>query len=226
MGVVVVVVAAAAVAAEWWLRERGVQAAADRLAEALDASVELHVIGRPLLQHVLRRHLPGVRVVTTSLPIVDGRATLDRLQVDLQDLRLVGRGDQRHVVATSGRFTTRLASTELRDLVELPPYLMTFDVHPRGLRLQTLAGVFVDASLRLDGDSLLVRPAGSVLRLLPQPQFRLPLPQLPHGASIEGFDLHVGSVDAWGPLDPDELAFPVAGFRELARRARRRRQAA
>lgn len=39
--------------AEWWARERGVQQAVDRIADALDAAAELHVAGHPLAWHVV-----------------------------------------------------------------------------------------------------------------------------------------------------------------------------
>lgn len=211
---VVVVVAvglgAAVVYAEWWARERGVQQAVDRIAHALEADAELHVVGRPLAWHALRRELPEVVVVAEDVPVLEGRASLDRLRVELDTVRLEGRGrDSRRVTAGAGRFHLEVSTPQLLALVTLPSYLVSLEVEPAGLRLQTLAGMVVDASVELERDSLLVRPVSSMLRLLPQPQFRLPLPTWPYGATLEGVRLHAGRVEAWGVLDPDHLVFPA-----------------
>lgn len=206
LGLVVVVVVAA-LACEHWLRSHGVQRAADRIAMALDADVELQVVGRPLLWHATTRELPGVTVVADDLPVLQGRATLDRLEVELDTVRLDGRDHQ--VTAEAGRFHLTLGNDQLLRMVTLPSYLVTFEVVPEGLRLQTLAGVVVDATVRLDRDGLVVRPASSMLRLLPQPVFRLPLPAWPFGARVEGMKLHTGSLEAWGTMAPQELHFPT-----------------
>jgi hypothetical protein len=209
LAVGIVVLAGLLLVAEPWVRHRGVQEAADRIAEALDADVELHVVGRPLLWHLVRRELPHVVVVADALPVHDGRATLDRLRVELDTVRLVGRADDRRVTAEAGRFHLTLTTGELLRMVTLPSYLLGLEVVPTGLRLQTLGGMVVDATVQLDPDSLLVRPASSMLRMLPQPSFRLPLPTWPYGASVEGMTLHLGEVEAWGVLDPTELTFPA-----------------
>ena len=207
--VCIALLGAVAVGVEWWVREHGVQRSADGLAAIIDADVELHVVGRPLAVHVARRELPEVVVVADGLPVLDGRATLDRLRVELQGVRLLGRGDDQRVTAEEGRFHLTLGNDQLLRMVTLPSYLVSLDVVPSGLRLHTVAGVAVDATVRLDPDSLLVRPASSMLRLLPQPSFRLPLPRWPYGATVEGVTLHRGSLEAWGTLAPDELVFPV-----------------
>lgn len=207
--IVALVLAALAVGAEWWVRERGVQRAADGLAAAFGADVELHVTGRPLAWHVLRREIPEVVVVTEGLPVLEGRATLDRLRIELRTVRLLGRGPGQRVTADTGAFHLALGDDQLLRMITLPSYLVSFDVVPSGLRLHTMAGVAVDATVRLDPDSLLVRPASSMLRLLPQPSFRLPIPRWPYGATVDGVTLHRGSLEAWGAMDPEELVFPV-----------------
>lgn len=208
--VVLVVVAAVLALAEPVVRERGVQAAADRTARALDADVELHVVGRPLLWHLARRELPHVTVVAHDLPILHGRATLDRLRVELDTVRLEGRGEHMHASAAAGRFRLALAEDQLLALVTLPPYLSTLQITRRGLRLWTRAGVSIDATVHLDADRLLVEPSHSVLRRIPQPAFWLPLPTWPYGAALEGIVLHEHSLDAWGVLDPAQLSFPAS----------------
>lgn len=220
VAVVAVALTVVGVVAEWWLRERGVQEAADRTAAALGADVELHVVGRPLVRHVLRRELPRVVVVADDLPVLGGRATLDRLWIELQTVRLVGWGDDQRVTAAAGRFHLTLGNDQLLRMVTLPSYLTTFDLVPTGLRLQTVAGVVVDATVTLDPESLLVRPANTMLRLLPQPSFRLPLPTWPYGSALEGLTLSRGSLEAWGVMNPDELRFPTRGP-WLRRRSRR-----
>lgn len=203
-------VAGVAAYAEWWARERGVQQAVDRIAHALDAETELHVVGRPLAWHALRRELPEVVVVAEGVPVLEGRASLDRLRVELDIVRLEGRGrDTRRVAAAAGRFHLEVSTPQLLAVVTLPSYLVSLEVEPSGLRLQTLAGVVVDASVELERDSLLVRPVSSMLRLIPQPQFRLPLPTWPYGATVQGIRLHAGRVEAWGVLDPAHLVFPA-----------------
>lgn len=216
MAWLVVVLALAAlgvVVGERIVRERGVQVLADRIAEALQADVELHVVGRPLLWHLARRELPHVAVAAADLPVLRGRAQLGHLRVELDRVRLVGplfgRAEDLNITAEAGRFRLTLAGPELLRMVTLPPYLATFDLIPKGVRLQTLAGVAVDATVALEPDSLVVRPSGSVLRLLPQSTIRLPLPRWPYGAVVEGFLLHVGSVEAWGTMDPGRLQFPA-----------------
>ena len=207
--VVGALLAACAWGAEWWVRERGVQRSADGLAAVLQADVELHVTGRPLAWHALQHELSEVVVVAQDMPVLDGRATLDRLRVDLHTVRLLGKGDDQRVTAGTGRFHLTLGNDQLLRLVTLPSYLVAFEVVPSGLRLTTVAGVSVDATVELDSESLLVRPASTMLRLLPQPSFRLPLPSWPYGARVEGFTLHRGSLEAWGTLDPEELVLPV-----------------
>ena len=207
--VVVLLAAMVAWGVEWWVRERGVQRSADGLAAVLQADVELHVTGRPLAWHTLRRELPEVVVVADDLPVLDGRATLDRLRVELDGVQLLGRGEDQRVTAQHGRFHLTLGNDQLLRMITLPSYLVSFEVVPSGLRLTTVAGVSVDATVNLDAHSLLVRPASTMLRLLPQPSFRLPLPSWPYGARVEGFTLHRGSLEAWGTLDPGELVFPV-----------------
>lgn len=209
VAVAIALLVALAAGAEWWVRERGVQRSADGLAEALQADVELHVVGRPLAWHVARRELPAVVVVAEHLPVLAGRARLDRLRVELHEVRLWGRGDDQRVTATDGRFQLSLDNDQLLRMVTLPSYLVSLDVVPTGLRLRTVAGVVVDATVHLDADSLLVRPTSSMLRLLPQPSFRLPLPSWPYGARVEGISLHRGTLDAWGTMDPAELVVPV-----------------
>lgn len=209
VAVALVVLLGGAATAEWWARERGVQQAADRIAHALGADVELHVVGRPLAWHLLRRELPQVVVIADGLPVLDGRASLDRLRVELDTVRFHGRRVDPEVTATAGRFHLQLGNDQLLRMVTLPSYLLGFEVVPTGLRLRTVAGLDVDASVRLDADSLLVRPASSMLRLLPQPSFRLPLPTWPYGAAVEGMTLQRGAIEAWGVLDPDELRFPA-----------------
>lgn len=206
---VVVALAAAVVGAEQWLKHRALQQAADRLAEHLDADVEVHVVGGPLTPHVARRHLPSVMIVIRRLPIADGRAELDELIVHLEDLRLVGTREDPLVTAGAGRFTAHLAGEALARVVPLPSYLTALSVIPNGLRLLTVAGVAVDARVRLEPNSLLVRPTGSVLRLLPQPSFRLPLPRLPYGARAEDVVLRQDAIDVTGTLDADLLTLAV-----------------
>lgn len=198
-----------AVVAETVVRHRLVQLAADRTAAALHADVELQVVGRPLLLHLLRRHVPHVVVVADDLPVLEGRARLDRLRVEFDDLRLVDRARKRQVAATSARFDLRLAEDELLEMVTLPSYLGSLSIREDGLRLTTLAGVTVDADVRLEGDGLLVQMSRSVLGILPQPSFWLALPTWPYGASIEDVALHDGWLAAWGSMDPDHLLFPV-----------------
>lgn len=205
-----VVAVALLLVAEPWVRHRGVQEAADRTAQALGADVELHVVGRPLLWHLARREIPHVTVVAHDLPVLDGQAVLDRLRVELDTVRLAGRGDDMQVTADAGRFRLALSQEQLASMVTLPSYLSRFEISPRGLRLWTWAGVPVDAAVALEVDRLLVQPTHSVLRRLPQPSFSLPLPVWPYGASLEGIVLHEASLDAWGVLDPARLLFPAA----------------
>lgn len=212
---IVVLLSLGAVVVEHFVRERAVQEAADRIATAIDADVELHVAGRPLAWHLLRRHLPQVVVVATDLPVLEGRARLERLRVELDDVRLVGRGDDRHVVAGAGRFGLSLQGDQLLELVTIPTFLVSFTIIPEGLRLLTLAGVTVDAGVKLAGPALKVRARGSVLRWLPQPTFWLPLPDWPYGAVVERIALHQGWLEAWGTMAPDELVFPVRPPRRL-----------
>ncbi len=210
VAVVAAVVAVVLVLAEPLVRERGVQLAADRTAQALGADVELHVVGRPLLWHLARRELPHVTVVAHALPVLEGRAVLDRLWIELDTVRLRGRGGHMRATAVAGRFRLALRQDQLLAMVTLPAYLSTLEVTPRGLRLWTRAGVPIDATVRLDTDRLLVEPAHSMLRLLPQPSFWLPLPTWPYGALLEGIALHEGSLDAWGTLATEELTFPAS----------------
>lgn len=198
-----------AVGAEWWVRERGVQQAVDAIARSLDANAQLQVVGRPLAWHLLRRELPAVVVVADDLPVLDGRARLHRLRVELDTVRLEGPRAGQRVTAAAGRFHLTVSTDQLLQLVSLPSYLSSLDVVPTGVRLQTVAGVMVDASVRLEANGLVVRPSGSMLRLLPQPSFRLPLPTWPYGATVEGITLHRDSVEAWGVLDPAQLVFPA-----------------
>ncbi len=204
-----VALAAAGIGAEQWLRHRALQQAADRLADHLDADVEVHVVGRPLTPYVVRRHLPSVMVVVRRLPIADGRAELDELVVHLENLRLVGTREDPHVAAGAGRFTAHLTGDALARVVSLPSYLTALRVIPNGLRLLTVAGVAVDARVHLEPTSLLVRPTGSVLRLLPQPSFRLPLPRLPYGARVDDMVLRRDAIDVSGTLDPGALTLAV-----------------
>lgn len=205
-----VVVGGLLLLAEPIVRNRGVQEAADRTAQALGADVELHVVGRPLLWHLARRELPHVTVVAHALPVLEGQAVLDRLRVELDTVRLRGRGDDMQVTAVAARFRLALSQEQLAAMVTLPSYLSSFEISPRGLRLWTLAGVPVDATVALEVDRLLVQPTHSVLRRLPQPSFSLPLPVWPYGASLDGIALHEGSLDAWGVLDPSHLSFPAS----------------
>ena len=198
-----------ALGAEWWVRERGVQQAVDAIARSLEAETELHVVGRPLAWHLLRREVPAVVVVADDLPVLEGRATVDRLRVELDRVRLDGPRGQQEVTAAAGRFHLEVREDQLLQMVTLPSYLSSLEVLPTGLRLQTVAGVMVDATVRLETDSVLVRPAGSMLRLLPQPSFRVPLPPWPFGATVDGVTLHRGRVEAWGTLDPQRLVFPT-----------------
>lgn len=207
---VIGVLAVAVVLTEAAVRHRLVQLAADRIARALHADVELHVVGRPLLWHLARRHLPRVSVVADDLPVLDGRAHLQLLHVDVDDVRLVDRAEDRKVVAGAGRFDLRLTDEQLLAMVTLPSYLVSLSIVPRGLRLTTLAGVAVDADVRLAGDGLQVRVSPAVLRLLPQPSFWLPLPTWPYGATVTDIELHDGWLRAWGAMDPEQLVFPVA----------------
>lgn len=201
--VLVVVVLEAAV------RHRLVQLAADRLARALQADVELHVVGRPLLWHLARRRVPRVSLVAEDLPVLQGDARLARLHVDVHDVRLVERGADRRLTAAAGRFDLRVTEDQLLEMVTLPPYLTSLSVVSDGLRLTTVAGVSVDAAVDLVDDGLEVRMSRSVLRLLPQPSFWLPLPTWPYGATLADIALHDGWLRGWGTLDADHLVFPV-----------------
>lgn len=204
LGLVAILVALV-LAAEPWVRNRGVQEAANRIAEALGAQVELRVTGRPMLLHLARRHLPNAVIVAHDLPVLEGRTTINRLEVDLDDLRLVGRGSHRRLVADAGRFRVLLTNDALRAMVTLPPYLTAFTVMPNGLRLQTAAGLIVDATVRLQRGAVWVRPRAGMFGLIPRPDFRIPIPELPYGATIEDFALHTAALEVWGPLHPDQL---------------------
>lgn len=190
-------------------RHRLVQLGADRIARALHADTELHVVGRPLLWHLARRHLPRVSVVADDLPVLEGRTRLQRLHVDVHDVRLTVRGDDRRVMAAGAHFELSLTDDQLLEMVTLPSYLVSLAIVPRGLRLTTVAGVAVEADVRLAGDGLQVRMSPAVLRLLPQPSFWLPLPTWPYGATITEVTLHDGWLQAWGTMDPDKLVFPL-----------------
>lgn len=205
----VVAVVAMLVATESIVRHRAVQEAADRIAATLEADVELHVEGRPLAWHLVRRHLPRVVVVADGMPVLDGRAHLDRLRVELDDVRLVGPAGAREVVAGAGRFSLRLDGDQLLEMVTLPPFLLTFSITPQGLRLLTLAGVYLDARVELAGPGLKVRASSAVLRWIPQPTFWLKLPTWPYGAVVEDMVLHAGWLEAWGTMGAEQLRFPV-----------------
>jgi hypothetical protein len=146
--------------------------------------------------------------------VAAGRGSIDRLQIDLTDVRLGGWGrDRRVITAAAGTFTAHLRMAALGDILELPPFLARVDVAPQGLKLLTIAGVTLDATVELRRTSVLVRPLdGSrslMLRFLPQPVFRIPLPTLPFGSRIEAADLSDGAVDVRGRFDPDQLVLTL-----------------
>jgi hypothetical protein len=220
LAAIVVLAAVVLLATEWWVRHRAVQEAADRIATAIEADVELHVVGRPLAWRLLRRHLHQVILVADDLPVLEGRARLRRLRIELDNVRLEGPAEDRRITAAAGRFDLRLDGDQLLPMVTLPPFLMTFSIIPRGLRLMTLAGVTVDASLELAGSALKVRANRGVLRLIPHPTFWLPLPTWPYGAVVDDMLLHDGWLEAWGTLDPDKLVFPVTALGDAPRPTR------
>lgn len=219
LAAIALLAAGALLPTEWWVRHRAVQEAADRIATAIQADVELQVVGRPLTWRLLRRHLHQVILVAEDLPVLEGTARLRRLRIELDDVRLEGPAQDRRITAGAGRFDLRLDGDQLLPMVTLPPFLLTFTIVPRGVRLMTLAGVAVDASLELAGSALKVRANRGVLRLIPHPTFWLPLPTWPYGAVVDDMLLHDGWLEAWGTLDPDTLVFPVTARGDAPRAA-------
>lgn len=198
---VVASVGLALVAAEVAVTAAVQRRASDRLAAAIGGDVEVHVAGRPLLLALLRGEIPEVRVTARRVPVDEGRIT--RLDVRLRDVRLP-RGP-RPLSAADARFEARLSTDDVAALTELPPGVSALRLTGDGLRIHTSPGVSFETSVTAAGGHLLIRADRGVLRILPRAEFRIRLPELPAGATVEHAWVDRGHLHATGPLDGGRL---------------------
>jgi hypothetical protein len=193
---------------ERWLRTHGLDRVAARLAEQLGVPVDISVpeveLWRALL---LDRRLSHVVLSSADVPVQEGRARLRLVEVELLELAFVGQRHRPRVEAQAGTFRAILDEDQLDELLELPPLLARVRLQSEGLRVETVAGLPFPAEVQVrDGRLVVVPRSPQLLRLLPQPQMVLGLPELPLGARITRLQLRDGHVEATGPLDPDQLA--------------------
>jgi hypothetical protein len=208
LGVGLVVAVVAPRLAERWLRTHGLDRVAARLEEQLGSPVEITVPEVELWRAlVLERRLSHVRLTADDVPIKDGRARLRLVEAELLELVFVGQRHRPRVEATAGTFKAILDEDELDNLLELPPLLERVRLQSDGLRVETVAGLPFPAEVQVrDGQLVVVPRSPQLLRMLPQPQMVLGLPELPLGARITRLQLADGHVEASGPLDPEQLA--------------------
>jgi hypothetical protein len=208
LGCLLVVAVVAPRLAERWLRTHGLDRLARRLEEQLGTPVDVEVpeveLWRALL---LERRLSHIQLTARQVPIQDGRARLRRVEAERQELVFAGKRHRPRVQATAGTFLAILDEDELEQLLELPPLLERVRLQSDGLRVETVAGLPFPADVQVrDGELVVVPRSPQLLRMLPQPQLVLGLPELPLGARITRLQLRDGHVEASGPLDPDQLA--------------------
>ncbi len=199
-----------AVVVEQLLERRAPRVASARLERLLGLPVEVVTTGRgrDWLRH---RTIPVVALTAHHVPIRGGRAELERIDVQLRRVRMLGRGDDRRVVAEAGDFTAHLREDQLRGLVELPPLVRRLEVRDGKVRLVTTGGLVVDARLTAEDHAIVLTPVANPLPKVLPVRLRIGLDELPAGARVERAVARDGAVVASGSLDGDRLHEPSAG---------------
>lgn len=203
--VVLAILLVVALVVERQVLRRAPAEAERRLTAWLGAETTVVAGGRPR-DWLRRRAVPAVALAVDDLPIQDGRARIQRLEVELHGVRLVGAGDDRRVMADTGSFRATLTEAAVRSLVELPPLVRRLDLRDDRVRLWTSAGLSVDVRVSARGGDLVLKPLGNPLDALLPFRHVIRLDTLPAGATVERVSVQDGHLVLSGPIDGERLA--------------------
>lgn len=203
--VLVVLVLVAALVAERQVSARAPREAERRLTQWLGVPTAVVAVGRPR-DWVRHRTIPAVSLAAEHLPIPDSRASIDRLEVELRGVRIEGPRTARRVLAAEGSFKAVLSESQVRHLVELPPLVRRLDLRDDRVRLITSAGLSVDLRLFAQDGALVLKPMGNPLDVFLPVRHRIPLDNLPAGASVDRAVIRDGQLVVTGPIDGSRLS--------------------
>lgn len=173
----------------WWVRRE----AAGRLEAAIGAPVEVDVRGWPA---ILRLPLGRLRAVTLrARDVPAGRTNLRVLEVELHGVRpWLTDGSGWRIGSNGGRFTARLDRDGFRDLAPLPDAVVDVRLVADRVRFELPGGVNVPASVRIEGDVVVLIPDVERLEVLSVLRIAFPLEELPFGASVDEVEVVEGAL--------------------------------
>ncbi len=206
--VALLAVAALLVVAEVLVHRVAHDRVAQLLTEAFGAPTEVVAPDRPVLPHLLRRRLPRARIIARAVPVRGGEAVIDRLAIDLVDVRLPIRLPGVRPVplrAAEGRFEARLTADQLTELADLPKPIKALQFSGGSIEVRTLGGVTVSTRVQARSGALVIWPDRSIVAALAGVDITIPLNDLPAGAVVEDIIVSGRYLVAEGSLDGERL---------------------
>lgn len=161
------------------------------VATALDTEADVEFTGWPVGARLLLGSIPKATVAATDVPLDNG-ATLDRLDVELTDVKVdvndLRNNSDRLPPADAGTFAAELSEQSVTAMLGLPGNLA--EVQLRGGVLQlTAAGLKVEADVVAEGGDVVVQLRGPLAQLLGGAEFPIDLSDEPGSPEVENVEI-------------------------------------
>ncbi len=180
-----------------------------RFEEAVKVPVTVVIAGRPILKHLANGRVPGLHAMAEQVPVRNGAARLERLEVDLVGINVppgIENGTATEPFsADGGRFAAWISAADLFTISGLAPLVRRMEFRGHAVRLQLPGGAWFDTSFRVKRGDLVVAPSQSLLRALPMSSLTIRLRGLPAGAEVTSVEISHNNLVARGTIDGSRL---------------------
>jgi hypothetical protein len=200
--VLLVVLVGAALLADVLLRREAERRASQRVGEVLEAPTDVRLHGTLSGLRLVTGRIPQVRITSTDVPLEGAPVSIDRLDLDLRDVR-VGlddlRGSNDELPAMDeGRFVARVGRETVEALIRAPRQIAGLSLVDGGVQLQ-VAGLALEAGARAVDGEVIFSPRG-VLGLVGG-RFVLDLSEQPGSPYVEEVETDPQSMVLRGRLE-------------------------
>jgi hypothetical protein len=179
------------------------QRVAARIERTLGSPADVDLEGWPVSLRLLQGSVPTARLTATDVPL-EGRAVLNRLDVELTDVKVdisdLRRNSKRLPPADEGTFSAQLSAASVAAMIGIPPNLAELQFREGGIRLRA-AGVQVEADVVAERGDVVVRLDGPLARLLGGAEYALDLSGQPGSPSVREVEIRDGVMTVRGTLD-------------------------
>lgn len=178
------------------------QRTAASVSEALDADTSVEFTGWPVGVRLLLGSIPQANVAATDVPLDNG-ATLDRLDVELTDVKVdvndLRTNRDRLPPAEEGTFAAQLSEASVATMLGVPGNLVEVRLRDGAVQLRA-TGLEVEADVVAEGGDVVVRLRGPLAQLLGGGQFPIDLSDEPGSPEVEQIEIRDGSMLLSGTL--------------------------